>query len=83
MLSWLCYFFLWVGLGLMIGPSLLTLLGWSDWEPYIFRCFYIGIGSIVYPIGRGLNITQTLPILICMKRDKLHGTSYNIMDDIR
>ncbi len=82
MVPWLRSFLLWVGLGLITGPSLLSLLGWSFWEPYIHSCFYIGIGSLLHPIAWSLNILQTLPILVCKKRDDLHGTDYNIMDDI-
>jgi hypothetical protein len=83
MLSWPYSYLLWVGLGLITGPSLFSLLRWSFWESYIHSCFYIGIGCLLYPIGWSLNITQTLPILVRKKREELHGTAYNIMDDIK
>lgn len=83
MFSWPRSVLLWVGLGLITGPGLFSLFGWRFWEAYILSCFYIGIGALLHPIGWSLNIPQTVAILIRKKNKDLHGTSYNIMEDIR
>mgnify|MGYP001253400937 FL=1 len=64
-------------------PAYSPFLGWRFWEPYIFICFYFGIGALIYPIGWFLSIVQTLPVLVGKTGKELHGSEELAKEEMR